>query len=243
MPAPNCSSTRIPAPSDAPRPAPPRTRGRSAASRPRSGPPRRAWASPAMPSSFVWNDPRWSKARISSGSVYPSVTYVSLLVMGRTMTQTITRVDAGGASMAISTTAGIEELLGDESESLLGYRATGVDAAQIVAPGPDFIDRVVVQPPIARPRCCAASAACSITAGWPAPGYISILPGRSGHRALGRGVVRQEPGLLRPAEPGRAGASRAAATRSPPPSACWAWSRGATRTASRSSSRSTTTSC
>ena len=46
--------------------------------------------------------------------------------------------------MAISSGSQIEELLGDEAESLLSYQASGIDAAQIVAPGPDFIDRVVV---------------------------------------------------------------------------------------------------
>ena len=56
--------------------------------------------------------------------------------------------------MAISSGSQIEELLGDEAESLLSYQASGIDAAQIVAPGPDFIDRVVVQtdrtPPVLR---------------------------------------------------------------------------------------------
>jgi class I fructose-bisphosphate aldolase len=37
----------------------------------------------------------------------------------------------------------LSALLGDEAESLLGHTCTGITKEQLVAPGPDFIDRVV----------------------------------------------------------------------------------------------------
>jgi class I fructose-bisphosphate aldolase len=77
--------------------------------------------------------------------------------------------------MAISSGSQIEELLGDEAESLLSYQASGIDAAQIVAPGPDFIDRVVVQtdrtPPVLRNLGTLTN-----TGRLSGTGYISILP-------------------------------------------------------------------
>ena len=51
-------------------------------------------------------------------------------------------------------------------------------------------------------------------------------PGRPGHRALGRGVVRAEPEVLRPRRTSSSSPSRAAATRWPPRSACSARCRG-----------------
>jgi len=36
----------------------------------------------------------------------------------------------------------LEELLGDEAESLLSHRSTTIDAAQLHLPGPDFVDRI-----------------------------------------------------------------------------------------------------
>ena len=43
----------------------------------------------------------------------------------------------------MSTASRIEELLGDEAESLLTYRARGFPRDRLHLPGPDFIDRVV----------------------------------------------------------------------------------------------------
>src|SRR3954471_12287960 len=45
--------------------------------------------------------------------------------------------------MAVTSGTSIEQLLGDEAESLLSYEARGISKEQLVAPGPDFIDRVV----------------------------------------------------------------------------------------------------
>jgi class I fructose-bisphosphate aldolase len=49
-------------------------------------------------------------------------------------------------TMAVATHEGlerIEELLGDEAESLLGHTCRTIDKEQLHLPGPDFIDRVV----------------------------------------------------------------------------------------------------
>ncbi len=99
--------------------------------------------------------------------------------------------------MAISTPAGIEELLGDESESLLGYRATGVDAAQIVAPGPDFIDRVVAatdRPPQVL-RSLGGLFGHGRLAG---TGYISILPVDQGIEHSGAASFAKNPAYFDP---------------------------------------------
>ena len=37
----------------------------------------------------------------------------------------------------------LEELLGDEAETLLNHRSTTLDASELHLPGPDFVDRVV----------------------------------------------------------------------------------------------------
>src|SRR4051812_48292083 len=140
-----CSSIRIPAPSTSP--------ASSARSNPRKitclAAITRAMSSavgvPEMPISFDSNDPRWSKARIISGSVYPRVTDRSFCSGVVQWPRRVGLTRGGIPRMAISSGSQIEELLGDEAEALLSYQATGVDAAQIVAPGPDFIDRVVVQ--------------------------------------------------------------------------------------------------
>ena len=74
--------------------------------------------------------------------------------------------------------------------------------------------------PTGHPRCCATSSRCSATAASVGTGYVSILPGRPGHRALGRGVVRAQPRATSTRRTSSSWPSRAAATRSPPPSAC-----------------------
>ena len=56
--------------------------------------------------------------------------------------------------MAVTSGSEIEQLLGDEAESLLSYQAHGIEASQLQLPGPDFIDRVLVDtdrtPPVLR---------------------------------------------------------------------------------------------
>ncbi len=97
------------------------------------------------------------------------------------------------------TTTRLEELLGDDADSLLNHRCETIDAADLHLPGPDFVDRVWVptrplpagpaQPPEPlRPR---------------APGRhrLRLDPARRpGHRALGGRELRAEPDLLRPRE-------------------------------------------
>ena len=59
--------------------------------------------------------------------------------------------------------------------------------------------------PIARRACLAALQSMLNTGRLAGTGYVSILPGRSGHRAFGRRVVRAEPGVLRSREHRQAG--------------------------------------
>lgn len=47
--------------------------------------------------------------------------------------------------MATSTADRVTELLGDEAEPLLNYRACGFDKAGLHLPGPDFVDRILRQ--------------------------------------------------------------------------------------------------
>ena len=98
----------------------------------------------------------------------------------------------------------IHELLGDEAESLLGHEAKAFPRDQLVLPGPDFIDRVLVgsDRPIAVLRNLQATFSHGRLAN---TGYLSHPAGGSGDRALGGGQFLEEPHLLRPAEPRRAG--------------------------------------
>ena len=99
--------------------------------------------------------------------------------------------------MAISSGSQIEELLGDEAESLLSYQASGIDAAQIVAPGPDFIDRVVVQtdrtPPVLRNLGTLTN-----TGRLSGTGYISILPVDQGIEHSGAASFAKNPAYFDP---------------------------------------------
>ncbi len=69
----------------------------------------------------------------------------------------------------------IHELLGDEAESLLGHEAKAFPRHELVLPGPDFIDRVLVPSdrPIAVLRNLQATFGHGRLAG---TGYLSILP-------------------------------------------------------------------
>ena len=44
--------------------------------------------------------------------------------------------------MAEVTTSRLEELLGDEAESLLGFSTPAISKDRLHLPGPDFVDRV-----------------------------------------------------------------------------------------------------
>jgi class I fructose-bisphosphate aldolase len=77
----------------------------------------------------------------------------------------------------MATTSGtqIEQLLGDEAESLLTYEAHGIESSQLHLPGPDFIDRVVMDSdrPVPVLRNLAQVFNTGRLAG---TGYLSILP-------------------------------------------------------------------
>jgi len=77
--------------------------------------------------------------------------------------------------MAVTSGSEIEQLLGDEAESLLSYQAHGIEASQLQLPGPDFIDRVLVDtdrtPPVLRNLGLLFN-----TGRLGGSGYISILP-------------------------------------------------------------------
>ena len=133
-------------------------------------------------------------------------------------------------------------LLGDEAEQLLSHVSKGIPKEDLILPGPDFIDRVMVEtdrsPQVLR------NLAALYGSGRLGRHRVRVDPaGRPGHRALRRGQLRAQPPLLRPGnivELAIEGGCNAVATtfgvlgcRQP----------RATRTASRSSSSSTTTSC
>ena len=96
--------------------------------------------------------------------------------------------------------------------------------------------------PTARPRCCAASASSTATAAWPTPATCRSCPSTraSSTRPRRRSRPTRCTSIRRTSS---SWPSKAAATPSPPPSACSVRSAASTPTASRSSSRSTTTSC
>jgi fructose-bisphosphate aldolase, class I len=77
--------------------------------------------------------------------------------------------------MAVTSGTSVEQLLGDEAESLLGYEARGISREQLVPPGPDFIDRVVVQTD-RTPQVLKNLGALYSHGRLGGTGYISILP-------------------------------------------------------------------
>jgi class I fructose-bisphosphate aldolase len=77
--------------------------------------------------------------------------------------------------MAITSGSQIEQLLGDEAESLLSYQAHGIDRSQLHLPGPDFIDRVMMDSD--RPVPVLRNLAQLFNTGrLGGTGYLSILP-------------------------------------------------------------------
>jgi fructose-bisphosphate aldolase, class I len=70
---------------------------------------------------------------------------------------------------------GIQSLLGDEAESLLSHKCEGVPGATLVAPGPDFLDRVMVASDRS-PQVLRNLGALYNSGRLARTGYISILP-------------------------------------------------------------------
>ena len=91
----------------------------------------------------------------------------------------------------------IASLLGDEAESLLGHTAKAIPRDELSLPGPDFIDRVFVDtdrnPTVVRNL--GALLGHGRLAG---TGYVSILPVDQGIEHSRGGLLRAEPGVLRP---------------------------------------------
>ncbi len=100
--------------------------------------------------------------------------------------------------------AQIERTLGAEAEPLLTHVCETIGRDRLYLPGSDFVDRVYAQSDRRVPvlRSLQQMFDHGRLGG---TGYLSILPGRPGHRALGRRLVRPEPRLLRSRAHRRAG--------------------------------------
>lgn len=69
----------------------------------------------------------------------------------------------------------IAKLLGNDAETLLNYRCTGIPADMLHLPGPDYVDRVVAQKDL-RPGVLRALQTLFNTGRMAGSGYLSILP-------------------------------------------------------------------
>ncbi|MCP3902814.1 MAG: fructose-bisphosphate aldolase, partial [Planctomycetes bacterium] len=85
----------------------------------------------------------------------------------------------------------IEELLGNEAESLLNYRAK-VDAAHLHVPGPDFIERVWEKSDRS-PQVMRSLAALFGNGRLGGSGYVSILPVDQGIEHAGGASFAKNP--------------------------------------------------
>ena len=77
--------------------------------------------------------------------------------------------------MAVTSGSQIEQLLGDEAESLLSHTSQGITADQLQLPGPDFIDRVLLDSDRPVPVLRNLAQVCN-TGRLAGTGYLSILP-------------------------------------------------------------------
>ena len=95
-------------------------------------------------------------------------------------------------------TTDIEELLGDEAESLLSHQCKGVTVDELSLPGPDYIERVVVASdrPIPVVRNLAALYAHGRLGG---TGYLSILPVDQGIEHSAAASFSKNPAYFDPA--------------------------------------------
>ena len=138
-------------------------------------------------------------------------------------------------------TTDIEAVLGADA-SLLDHKCAGVPQDLLHLPGPGLH-----RPGVRRDRPQPGGAAQPRHAAQPrspgGTGYLSILPVDQGIEHSAARVVRAEPAVLRPGQHRRAGHRGRLQRGRHRRSACSARWRAATRTGSRSSSRSTTTSC
>jgi class I fructose-bisphosphate aldolase len=95
-------------------------------------------------------------------------------------------------------TTDLESLLGDEAASLLGHKCSGVPAAELTLPGPDFIDRVFVASdrPVPVVRNLATIYGTGRLAG---TGYLSILPVDQGIEHSAAASFAKKPAYFDPA--------------------------------------------
>jgi class I fructose-bisphosphate aldolase len=91
----------------------------------------------------------------------------------------------------------IEKLLGDEADGLLSYECKGIPREDIVAPGPDFIDRVysLTDRPVQVLRSLAQLFGTGRLAG---TGYLSILPVDQGIEHSGAASFAKNPAYFDP---------------------------------------------
>ena len=120
----------------------------------------------------------------------------------------------------MATTAGtsLEQLLGDEAESLLTHRCTTIPAERLTVPGPTWVDDVmtVSDRPVPVLRSLQSIFDHGRLGG---TGYVSILPVDQGIEHSGARLVRAESGLSSTRRRSSSWRSRAGATRSPARSA------------------------
>ena len=98
----------------------------------------------------------------------------------------------------------IQGLLGDEADSLLTHVSKGIPKDDLTLPGADIVDRVYKDSDRS-PQVLRNLQALFGHGRLAGTGLRVDPPGRPGHRALGRGVVRAQPEVLRPEEHRRAG--------------------------------------
>jgi class I fructose-bisphosphate aldolase len=99
--------------------------------------------------------------------------------------------------MAITSGTTIDRLLGEEAEGLLGYRAKGISREHLTTPGPDFIDRVMVQTDRS-PQVLRNLAALYGHGRLGGTGYLSILPVDQGIEHSGAASFAKNPAYFDP---------------------------------------------
>jgi class I fructose-bisphosphate aldolase len=99
--------------------------------------------------------------------------------------------------MAISSGTSIEGLLGDDAGSLLGYEASGISKEHLIEPGPDFIDRVLVQTDRS-PQVLRNLGTMYGNGRLAGTGYLSILPVDQGIEHSGAASFAKNPAYFDP---------------------------------------------
>jgi class I fructose-bisphosphate aldolase len=98
---------------------------------------------------------------------------------------------------ADTTTSRIEELLGKDAKALLEHKSTGIDKSMLHLPGPDYIERILVQSD--RPPQVLNSLHRLLTTGRLAgTGYVSILPVDQGIEHSGGASFAKNPAYFDP---------------------------------------------